>query len=52
MKEIKIFITLKKLIDKVNKYIPFKDGGYYIEIFFASNKIISKPFRVNNRILK
>ena len=48
MKEYIITILLDKLIDKNAKYIPSIEGGYYFEIFFASNRICSKPFKVNN----
>ncbi|KRX08830.1 hypothetical protein PPERSA_08934 [Pseudocohnilembus persalinus] len=48
MKEIKIWMHLQELKDKVRKYLPRVDGGYYFEIYFASNRVTTLPFRVQN----
>lgn len=48
MKEIKVYLNLYELKDKVKKYLPRVDGGYYFEIFLASKRVITKPFRVSN----
>lgn len=52
MKETKVHLDSIKLVDKKQHYIPDIEGGYYLEIYFGSKRIISKPFRVSNcRIL-
>ena len=48
MKITKINIKILKLIEKIWKYIPDISAGYYLEIFYASNRVCTAPFLVNN----
>lgn len=48
MKEISVHLNLIELKDKVKKYLPRVDGGYYFEIFLASRRMATQPFRVSN----
>jgi hypothetical protein len=48
MKEITVTLRLKELKEKVKNYVKSTKGGYYFEIFFASNRVQSKPFKVHN----
>jgi hypothetical protein len=48
MREISINLNLKGISKKVKQYLKNIPGGYFFEIFLASNRIVSKPFKIVN----
>ncbi|EAR99690.2 hypothetical protein TTHERM_00590280 (macronuclear) [Tetrahymena thermophila SB210] len=49
MKEIRITFSNLKLVDKIQHYVPDIEGGYFLEIYYGSKRVTSKPFRVSNQ---